>query len=120
MESVTVSETDLQLLHALQISPRVPWNVLGDVLGISSTTAARHWARLSGEGLAWVTAYRPDLAGQLGDPVNALITAVCAGCWTPDGSPYAAMSRGRRRAGRCRRSSPCACPRTGWRRRLVR
>jgi DNA-binding Lrp family transcriptional regulator len=52
--------------------------VLGDVLGISPTTAARHWARLSGEGLAWVTAYRPDLAGQLGDPVNALITAVCA------------------------------------------
>lgn len=78
MESVTVSETDLQLLHALQISPRLPWNVLGDVLGISPTTAARHWARLSGEGLAWVTAYRPDLAGQLGDPVNALITAVCA------------------------------------------
>ncbi|MFF8449586.1 Lrp/AsnC family transcriptional regulator [Streptomyces leeuwenhoekii] len=52
--------------------------MLGDVLGISPTTAARHWARLSGEGLAWVTAYRPDLAGQLGDPVNALITAVCA------------------------------------------
>ncbi|NEY31976.1 AsnC family transcriptional regulator [Streptomyces sp. PRKS01-65] len=78
MESVTVSETDLQLLHALQISPRVPWNVLGDVLAISPTTAARHWARLSGEGLAWITAYRPDLAGQLGDPVNALITAVCA------------------------------------------
>lgn len=52
--------------------------MLGDVLGISPTTAARHWARLSGEGLAWVTAYRPDLAGQLGDPVNAFITAVCA------------------------------------------
>ncbi|MGW2649054.1 AsnC family transcriptional regulator [Streptomyces sp. NPDC001393] len=78
MESVTASEADLQLLHALQINPRVPWNVLGDVLGITPSTAARRWARLSQEGLAWVTAYRPDLAGQLGDPVNALVTAVCA------------------------------------------
>ncbi|WP_306323527.1 MULTISPECIES: Lrp/AsnC family transcriptional regulator [unclassified Streptomyces] len=78
MESVTVSETDLQLLHALQINPRVPWNVLGDVLGISPSTAARHWGRLSDAGLAWVSAYRPDFAGQLGDPVNALVTAVCA------------------------------------------
>jgi DNA-binding Lrp family transcriptional regulator len=77
VESVTVSETDLQLLHALQVSPRAPWNVLGQVLGISPSTAARHWARLSEEGLAWVTAYRPDLAGRLGDPTNALVTATC-------------------------------------------
>ncbi|MEU0740840.1 AsnC family protein [Streptomyces sp. NPDC006134] len=47
-----MSETDLQLLHAPQISPRVPWNVLGDVLGISPTTAARRWARLSADGRA--------------------------------------------------------------------
>ncbi|MEU6380795.1 Lrp/AsnC family transcriptional regulator [Streptomyces sp. NPDC046909] len=77
MESVTVtvSETELQLLHALQVSPRAPWSVLGQVLGISPATAAKHWARLSGEGLAWVTAYRPDYQGSAGDPVNALVTA---------------------------------------------
>ena len=77
MESVTVSEIDLQLLHALQISPRAPWNVIGQVLGISPSTAARRWARLSDQGLAWVKAYGLDSARRLGDEVHALVTGGC-------------------------------------------
>jgi len=46
MESVVLSEIDLQLLHALQINPRAPWNIIGLVLGVSPATAARRWERL--------------------------------------------------------------------------
>jgi DNA-binding Lrp family transcriptional regulator len=70
-----VSETELQLLHALQVSPRASWSAIGQVLGISPSTAAKHWDRLSGAGLAWVTAYRPDFQGSAGDPVNTMVTA---------------------------------------------
>src|SRR5882757_100166 len=78
MESVGLSEIDLQLLHALQISPRAPWNVVGRVLGISPATAARHWERLRDAGMAWVTAYRPDMPGRSGDPVSAFVITKCA------------------------------------------
>lgn len=55
-ESSTLSEVDRSLVDALQIAPRAPWSLIGDVLGIAPITAARRWQRLADEGLAWVTA----------------------------------------------------------------
>lgn len=55
-ESVTVSEQDMQLVAALQISPRASFAQLADVLGVSPATLSRRWGRLSAEGLAWVLA----------------------------------------------------------------
>ncbi|MGH1554142.1 Lrp/AsnC family transcriptional regulator [Streptomyces sp. L7] len=51
------SELDLALLDALQTSPRAPWSRIGRALGVDATTAARHWERLRGSGLAWITAH---------------------------------------------------------------
>ncbi|GLZ30945.1 AsnC family transcriptional regulator [Lentzea sp. NBRC 105346] len=61
-----LSETDLQLLDALQVNPRASWTLIGRVLEIDPVTAARRWARLQENGLAWVSvAFGPHEAGQL-------------------------------------------------------
>jgi DNA-binding Lrp family transcriptional regulator len=52
-----VDEFDLALLHALQINPRASWTLIGQVFGVNPATAARRWARMTGEGIAWVTVY---------------------------------------------------------------
>src|SRR4051812_21841296 len=60
-----LGEADLALVHALQIAPRAPWALVGRALGVNPVTAARRWARLVDDGLAWVTAYPGPLwAGQ--------------------------------------------------------
>src|SRR5262249_33104486 len=53
-DSLILGETDLALIHALQIAPRAPWSAVGAVIGISAVTAARRWERLVDQGLAWV------------------------------------------------------------------
>ncbi|MFD6279569.1 AsnC family transcriptional regulator [Streptomyces sp. NPDC060209] len=50
-------ELDLAIIHALQTRPRVPWTLLGEVLGIDPVTAARRWDRLERTGTAWVDGY---------------------------------------------------------------
>jgi len=52
-----IDEIDRGVVHALQIHPRAPWTLVGEVLGINPVTAARRWHRLEEAGLAWVTAY---------------------------------------------------------------
>jgi len=52
-----LDSTDRKLLHALQIEPRASWKSLERVVGVNSSTLARRWARLSDEGLAWVTGH---------------------------------------------------------------
>ncbi|WP_258052566.1 Lrp/AsnC family transcriptional regulator [Streptomyces sp. Ru73] len=52
-----LDELDRGIVQALQIHPRAPWTLVGEVLGINSVTAARRWQRLRDAGLAWVTAY---------------------------------------------------------------
>jgi hypothetical protein len=49
---IAVSDDEYRLINALQISPRVPWSVLGSVLGQDPVTLARHWARLERCGIA--------------------------------------------------------------------
>lgn len=54
-DSRTLDETDLAIVHALQISPRTSWTLVGNVLGINPVTASRRWERLTEQRLAWVT-----------------------------------------------------------------
>jgi DNA-binding Lrp family transcriptional regulator len=58
-----VEEADVVLLDALHANPRVSFERLGPVLGISPVTAARRWQKLSESGAAWVSSVPgPDLA----------------------------------------------------------
>ncbi|MFE7157038.1 Lrp/AsnC family transcriptional regulator [Streptomyces sp. NPDC057636] len=52
-----LDELDRGVVHALQIHPRAPWTLIGEVLGVDPVTVARRWHRLEAAGLAWVTAY---------------------------------------------------------------
>ncbi|MEU6479187.1 Lrp/AsnC family transcriptional regulator [Streptomyces sp. NPDC047017] len=55
-ESGSTTELDLALVHALQIQPRAAWTDLAPSLGVTAVTLARRWERLTGEGLAWLSA----------------------------------------------------------------
>lgn len=55
-ESTKLSAEDQLLIGALQVAPRAPWSAIGEALGVSPVTAARHWQRITDEGTAWVTA----------------------------------------------------------------
>jgi DNA-binding Lrp family transcriptional regulator len=56
MESAILTPEDLQLIDALQVAPRAPWEAIGHAVGIGAVTAAKRWAKISENGLAWVTA----------------------------------------------------------------
>ncbi|MEU0075029.1 Lrp/AsnC family transcriptional regulator [Streptomyces sp. NPDC006332] len=45
----------MELIHALQLSPRASWTQLGRALALDPVTVARRWERLAEAGLAWVT-----------------------------------------------------------------
>ncbi|MFG2227264.1 Lrp/AsnC family transcriptional regulator [Streptomyces sp. NPDC048644] len=55
-ETVTASELDLALVNALQLRPRASWADLAPLLGVTPSTLARRWERLTEAGLAWVYA----------------------------------------------------------------
>ncbi|MER6975578.1 Lrp/AsnC family transcriptional regulator [Streptomyces carpinensis] len=55
-ETSIPSELDLALVHALQLRPRASWSELAPLLGVTASTLARRWERLTAEGLAWVYA----------------------------------------------------------------
>jgi DNA-binding Lrp family transcriptional regulator len=52
--SAELDELDLLLVTALQTTPRADWRHLGQLLGVSASTAARRWAKLTEAGLAWL------------------------------------------------------------------
>lgn len=56
-ELSVLDEEDLELVHALQIGPRLPWTALGEVLGRHPTSLAARWRRLEGSGVAWLAAH---------------------------------------------------------------
>ncbi|MFC6714869.1 AsnC family transcriptional regulator [Branchiibius cervicis] len=65
MTSWTASELDHSLVGVLEVRPRAEWASAAAVLGVASTTVARHWHELVRRGAAWVTAAPgPQLAGQ--------------------------------------------------------
>ncbi|WP_344572162.1 Lrp/AsnC family transcriptional regulator [Winogradskya humida] len=53
-ESATFDRLDRQILHGLQLAPRVPFARLGAVLGVSEQTAARRYQRMRTLGIARV------------------------------------------------------------------
>lgn len=55
MSHDSVDEKDLELIHALQLSPRASWAQMAGALALDPVTVARRWERLAEEGLAWVT-----------------------------------------------------------------
>lgn len=57
MQTTAFDELDLQLLHGLQIAPRVPWAQAARILGTTPVTLMNRWERLRTEGLAWVVAH---------------------------------------------------------------
>ena len=61
--SAELDELDLLLVTALQATPRADWRRLGQLLGTSASTAARRWARLTQEGLAWQSCHPLQLPG---------------------------------------------------------
>ncbi|MFJ8818903.1 Lrp/AsnC family transcriptional regulator [Amycolatopsis thermoflava] len=52
-----LDERDLELLHGMQIAPRVTWADAARILGTTPATVAARWARLREAGVAWVTAH---------------------------------------------------------------
>ncbi|NLU69339.1 Lrp/AsnC family transcriptional regulator [Streptomyces sp. HNM0574] len=52
-----LTPADEALIHALQLAPRAPWALIGEVLGVDPVTVARRWERLRASGRAWITAY---------------------------------------------------------------
>lgn len=58
-----VSELDYAIVHAVQLSPRVPWTQVAASLGMSERVVARRWDRLVEAGEAWV-APAPGPAGE--------------------------------------------------------
>jgi len=61
--SAELDELDLLLVTALQTTPRADWQRLGQLLGISASTAARRWVRLTQAGLAWQSCHPLHLPG---------------------------------------------------------
>ena len=54
-DSANLSEADLALIEALQVSPRAPWSAVGRATATNAVTASRRWSRLVESGAAWVT-----------------------------------------------------------------
>lgn len=57
MQPTAFDELDLQLLHGLQIAPRVSWARAARILQTSPVTLMGRWDRLRSQGLAWVVAH---------------------------------------------------------------
>ncbi|MEV5832564.1 AsnC family transcriptional regulator [Nocardia sp. NPDC052112] len=55
MDSDSLDDLDLQLLHALQIDGRAAYSTIAEVLGVSARTVARRYGRLRANGLVRVT-----------------------------------------------------------------
>lgn len=53
MSGCTVNALDLDITDALQIDPRVPWPVIGELVERSGVSVSRRWRRLAANGLAW-------------------------------------------------------------------
>lgn len=69
-----LSEEDLRLINALQISPRISWSDAGEVLGVHATTLAGRWDRMRAAGAAWTTSHF------MGDPKNMCLAMVDVDC----------------------------------------
>lgn len=60
MQESPLDDVDLEIIHALQLEPRVAWTALAPVLGTDAVTLARRWARIRDRGVAWLSAIRGE------------------------------------------------------------
>lgn len=74
-ESAELDDLDLLLVTALQTAPRATWQQLGQVLGVTASTAARRWERLTGAGLAWLSCHPRRLPG-----ISAVLAVIGVNC----------------------------------------
>jgi DNA-binding Lrp family transcriptional regulator len=74
-ESADLDDLDLLLVTALQTAPRATWQQLGQVLGVTASTAARRWERLTGAGLAWLSCHPLRLPG-----ISAVLAVIGINC----------------------------------------
>lgn len=65
MESLTPTDLDRALLHALDIDGRASFARLGEVLGVSAHTVARRYQRLRAAGVAVVGTLEPRRVGRV-------------------------------------------------------
>lgn len=70
-----LTESELSLIHALQVIPRATWSDLAPILGTTAATLARRWQSITERGLAWITAYPAPLTG--GGSITAIIEVTC-------------------------------------------
>ncbi|OIJ68643.1 Lrp/AsnC family transcriptional regulator [Streptomyces mangrovisoli] len=75
MTEAVLDEVDYLLITALQHAPRADWRTVGALIGVDATTAARRWARLTGDGLAWLSCHPSPAV--IGDRVVAFIEVDC-------------------------------------------
>lgn len=75
MQHSSLDSHDLQLIHALQIDPRISWNILASILPSDPATLARRWARIEREGIAWISAVSGEATNGTGG--LALVEFVC-------------------------------------------
>ncbi|MGC0365524.1 DNA-binding Lrp family transcriptional regulator [Rhodococcus sp. 27YEA15] len=70
-----LTESDIQLIDAMQSNPRASWAQLGKALAVSPVTAMRRWQRLEDAGEAWVSvAFGPRQQSHI---VFAFIEVMC-------------------------------------------
>jgi len=74
-ETMEITDEDLALIHALQISPRVTWTDAARILGAHPTGLAARWERLRRSGTSWVTA---NLIGTGMDTTLTFLDIECA------------------------------------------
>ncbi|MFJ2619425.1 Lrp/AsnC family transcriptional regulator [Glutamicibacter sp. NPDC087344] len=75
MQDFNLTELDLQIIHAVQLDPRIPWRGLASVLDVDQATLARRWARIEHEGYAWISAIPGPRMGSLTN--SALVEFDC-------------------------------------------
>ena len=73
--SELLTESELSLIHALQIRPRATWSELAPILRTTSATLARRWESITERGLAWITAYPAPMTGA--GAFTAMIEVTC-------------------------------------------
>jgi DNA-binding Lrp family transcriptional regulator len=54
MDALEVHATDLEIVDAVQISPRASWASVARAIGVSEVTVARRWKSLESRRLAWI------------------------------------------------------------------
>ncbi|MFC1419756.1 Lrp/AsnC family transcriptional regulator [Streptacidiphilus cavernicola] len=89
MKSRVYDTVDRQLVHALQLDGRAPFSRIGEALGVSDQTVARHYARMRGEGALRVLGLTSPAA--LGE-TQWIIRVQC----TPDAAASVAEALARR------------------------